>query len=326
MTSSSQTHFDFSAIGDDEHIAALEKTGQYRVLKRVPTQMSCAPMPPSSSSTIKVAIVDTETTGLDHQQEAIIELALLVLHIDLQTGLPCGSIERLGGLEDPKRPISAAITALTGIDNEKVNGKRIDDEKITQGMSGVDLVVAHHARFDRPFIEKRWPFFQSLAWACSIQDIPWASWGFTSSKLEFLAFQLGWFYDAHRAEIDCWALLHILSHSFSHDEAHKAPQTAWHYLIKSNQESVFQIYATGAPFEAKDHLKQAGYRWNAQERVWHRLVTLAQMPQEAQWLEQFVYSGKDALITVETLNASERYSQRQGVLTQQPLSYWRSFS
>jgi DNA polymerase-3 subunit epsilon len=38
-------------------------------------------------------------------------------------------------------------------------------------MKDVQVVIAHNAKFDRPFVEGRWPLFQHLNWACSINDI-----------------------------------------------------------------------------------------------------------------------------------------------------------
>ena len=43
--------------------------------------------------TKRVLVLDTETTGLDWRSESIIELAMLAVDIDLQTGHPVGDVE-----------------------------------------------------------------------------------------------------------------------------------------------------------------------------------------------------------------------------------------
>jgi DNA polymerase-3 subunit epsilon len=69
--------------------------------------------------------VDVETTGLDWRRDEIIELAMIPFRYGLD-----GRIYEIGeafqGLRQPAQPISAEITALTGIDDAMVAGKTID--------------------------------------------------------------------------------------------------------------------------------------------------------------------------------------------------------
>ena len=55
--------------------------------------------------------------------------------------------------------------------------------------------IAHHAAFDRPFLEKRLPVFAQKYWACSRSDIDGKAEGIRSSALEFVAYSLGFFHD-----------------------------------------------------------------------------------------------------------------------------------
>jgi DNA polymerase-3 subunit epsilon len=55
----------------------------------------------------------------------------------------------------------------------------------------VVLVLAHHAAFDRGFLERRLPVFATKHWACSLSDIDWRAEGIRSSALEFIAYSLG---------------------------------------------------------------------------------------------------------------------------------------
>jgi DNA polymerase-3 subunit epsilon len=285
---------------------ALEQHPDYRVLRRLkpvlrfsqPTQGACA----------TVLLLDTETTGLDAHREQIIELALLRVQVDISTGLPVGDVQVYDGFEDPGRPIPPAITQLTGITDAQVRGQKLNEAEVARLLTGADVVIAHNAGFDRPFVEARFPAFAEVAWACSWADLDWKNAGQSSAKLEHLTASLGWFYDAHRAETDCHALLTILT------QAHPL-QAGTHLsaLLAAAKQTHHKLYATGAPFESKDVLKARGYRWDVQQRVWQQtLRSDAELEAELVWLADAVYIGQPAKVRVETLDARHRHSARTG--------------
>jgi DNA polymerase III subunit epsilon len=196
--------------GDPEALArTLAAHPDYRVLRRLVPALHFDRVPQGPVRTLLV--LDTETTGLEAAKEKVIELALLRVAVDTATGLPVGPVQVYDGLEDPGRAIPPAITDITGITDAMVRGQRLDEALIAQMVQGVDLVVAHNAGFDRPFVEARLPEFARLPWACSFADLDWKALGQSSAKLENLALACGWFYDAHRAETDCHALLAVLA-------------------------------------------------------------------------------------------------------------------
>ncbi|MEO8120185.1 MAG: 3'-5' exonuclease, partial [Rhodoferax sp.] len=188
--------------------ATLARHPDYRILRRlVPIRHFDRA---AQGPVIRVLVLDTETTGLDHAHDKIIELAMLQVDVDTVTGLPVGEVDVYDGLEDPGMPISKEIQAITGISNEMVHGQQLDLARIATMLTGADLVIAHNAGFDRPFCEARIPAFARLPWGCSFADIDWRKEGHGSAKLEYLAMEKGWFYNAHRAEVDCHALLAVL--------------------------------------------------------------------------------------------------------------------
>ena len=123
---------------------------------------------PDGAPVRRALYVDCETTGFDWAHDEVIELALLpftytadgriarVLHGDAQTHL-----------RDPGRAIPEAITALTGLTDDDVRGKHIDVEAASALIRRSDLVIAHNARFDRPFFERVLPVTRDKPWACS---------------------------------------------------------------------------------------------------------------------------------------------------------------
>jgi len=293
---------------------SLEAHPDFRVLRRLQPRLLWPAL--NSQDVVRMVVLDTETTGLDHAKDKIIELALLRVDVDRATGLPVGPVQVFDELEDPGMPIPKEAMAITGITDADVAGKRLDEARIAALMQGVDVVIAHNAGFDRPFCEARLPLFRNHAWACSFADLDWKAQGRSSSKLEALAQGLGLFYDAHRAEMDCHALLAVLSAPLP-----MAPETtAMARLLAGSQTPFFRLQATGAPFEAKDLLKARAYRWNAELRVWHtRLGDEAALEAECAWLKKTVYGQRSASVMVEKVDALTKYAARSGAVAPRQL-------
>lgn len=282
----------------------------YKVKKRLVPILNFGPA--SGGPTKRVLILDTETTGLDWRSENIIELAMLAVDVDLATGLPVGELEVYEDFEDPGRPIPPEITKLTGITSQDVKGQKLNEEKIKDMVARADLIVAHNAGFDRPFVENRLDVFEHKAWACSFQGINWKAQGLGSAKLEFLCSELGWFYDAHRAQVDCHALLRVLSSPLKSD-SQEVSSTGLQQLFKASENARTIVKAFGSPFETKDLLKARGYRWDAEAKVWSTAVKSAEaLDAEAEWLKTKIYAGRSARIGLETQDARVQFSSRSG--------------
>jgi DNA polymerase-3 subunit epsilon len=297
-------------IVDPEAMAqALESHPDFRVLRRLVPHSDYGPV--SGHLTRRVLVLDTETTGLNSQSESIIELAMLSVLVDVATGLPVGPVSIYESFEDPGKPIPVQITEITGIDDRMVKGLRIDDAAVAALVAQADLIVAHNAGFDRPFVEARLPVFAGKAWACSFLGIDWKKEGSGSAKLEFLASERGWFYDAHRAQVDCHALLQVLASPLADG------QTGLSRLLTGADQVRYKLRAVGAPFEAKDKLKSRGYRWDGDGRVWWcSLGSDALLDAECAWLRAEVYGARSARVQLEAMDSRVQYSNRSGLLSE----------
>lgn len=300
---------------------ALQAHPDFQVLRRLKPCLNwpgASNAPTSLSSLTRVAVLDTETTGLDPTKDQIIELAIVLVDVDNATGLPVGPVQVYDGLEDPGRPIPKEVVAITGIHDADVQGQHLNEARVAELMQGVDLVIAHNAGFDRPFVENRLPYFSQFAWACSFADLDWKAQGRGSAKLESLAQALGLFYDAHRAEMDCHALLAVLAAPLSAPAGIEGTGLA--QLLQVARLPSYKLSATNAPFESKDKLKARGYRWNADQRVWQtRLSDPAALQEECTWLKENAYNQRSAVVQLEKLDALARYSVRGGAVTHQQL-------
>ena len=293
---------DFEALAQQ-----LEQHPDYKVLRRLTPQHLITPEL-AGQKMCKGVVLDTETTGFDVENDRVIELGMLLFEFDPVSGAIHQVLEVFDELEDPGFEIPPASIAVHHITDDMVRGKRIDDARVASFLKNVDVVIAHNASFDRPFVEARWPVFETLNWGCSIKDIDWREEGFGSAKLEYLLSTQGYFYEAHRAETDCWALIALLNQVLPQSQ-----QTALLALLEKLNQAQQKVYAINSPFETKDMLKARGYRWSPDLRCWSRVLASApDMQQELSWLKKNVYGDRNARVEVESLGGKVRYSNREG--------------
>ena len=275
------------AVSDHPPRVAKSLPSDRRILQRLvidegPTDVL------ATSSTGVIAVVDVETTGFDSDRDSIIELAVRRVRHDAE-----GRITQIGHpfswLQDPQRNLSNEIVSLTGLTNEQLAGQSIDRSAACQILDGAAVIVAHHAKFDRPFVEKLLPDIAAKPWACSCVEIDWPTRGFANGrKLGCLCCQAGWFFDAHRGSADVDAVIAMLGH------ADGSGRTALAELLETAGTPGWRVQAFKAPFERKDILKAHGYRWNANLGCWWREIAGDQRAEEETWLAEQVYDTSAA--------------------------------
>ena len=301
--------FDFTQAPNPEQIRLVSDwlaQANYKVIRPLEIRSAYSD-DPAPEKLITVAVLDTETTGISHARDKVIELGIVVVEICPLTGQAYRITKVFNELEDPGMPIPEESTKVHHITDEMVAGKRIDDAEVESLLASVSLIVAHNAGFDRVFVEQRFPIFASKPWACSFQQIPWSAEGFGSAKLEFLAYQSGFHYTGHRASTDCYALLEVLQQTLP-----VSNKKAMQVLLENARQPDIRVSALGSPFESKDLLRERGYRWNAEQRVWARNVPNTRLDEEAAWLKIFVYQGKSFRLEHEKITAKNRFSNRPG--------------
>jgi DNA polymerase-3 subunit epsilon len=293
---------------------ALDASPDHRVLRRLRPHDDDFPirgdLGAGQEPDIRLAaVVDVETTGTDPTKDKIIELGVAVFCYD-EYGQVAKISQAGSWLEDPGQPIDPKITELTGITDADVAGQRIPDDVIAVLVDGCGLIIAHHAGFDRPFCETRFPWASEKHWACSMSEIDWRAAGAPSSSLQAIAWHMGFFFDGHRAEIDCRALVEILSKP-SHLPFSEVEETVLAALLASARKPTYRLWAVGSPFETKDALKARGYRWHdgatGPAKCWWRDVAEGDVDAEQAWLRTDILSGRDP--RVERLTAVNRYSR-----------------
>jgi DNA polymerase-3 subunit epsilon len=227
-------------------------------------------------------ILDTETTGLDFENDEIIEIALRKWIYHKKEHYLIKPVEEYSALNEPvKNEISEAITEITGITKEDVKGKKIDWSIVSTIISESDFVLAHNAGFDRPMIESVPELSEisaSKIWACSLAQVDWASKGFLSSKQELLSIFHGFHYAGHRALTDIDALANILLQGDYLKE-----------ILNNAKTKQVRVDCVKAPFESKDILKASGFSWDGANKFWTRLVSEPELEEMKAFLTDEVY-------------------------------------
>ncbi len=284
---------------------ALEATGDYRVLRKI--QHRTVITPQDGTPTKNALFVDVETTGLDPERHEIIELAMVPFTYG-KDGRIFTVGEPFHQLNEPKEPISAEITGITGITPDMVAGHTLNSHEVEAFLETADLIVAHNAGFDRRFLENFSPAFEMKPWACSIQQVDWRSEGFEGTRLGYLVAGAGYFYDRHRAQNDCYAAIELLAKPLP-----QSGEPALKQLLENARKATWRIWANYAPFELKDVLRERGYKWssggNGTLRAWFIDVPEESRDAELSFLQDEIYR-REVDIPMRRIDAYTRFSSR----------------
>ncbi|WP_298884981.1 3'-5' exonuclease [uncultured Bradyrhizobium sp.] len=283
---------------------ALSRSADYRVLRRL---VARPPYIPAAGQKVRTGVLlDTETTGLDHAKDEIIELGMVKFDYT-GDGRIVGVRDTFSAFNEPSGPIPAEVTALTGISDEMVAGHRFDDTAIAAFAEDAVIVIAHNSGFDRKFAERYWPLFEHKAWGCSMSEIDWRKHGFAGAQLGYLLNGAGYFHQAHRAVDDCHALLEVLAFELPTGAPALAP------LLETARKPTLRVWAEQTAFELKDSLKRRGYRWNdgsdGRPKSWFIDIDDTAIEDEIAFLRTQIYM-QDIEPSVQRLTAFTRFSAR----------------
>lgn len=280
----------------------------YEVLTRVPTEL---PYRVATDSRQFIAtIIDLETMGLDAITHEIIELGMLSFSFSTADGI-LTIVDSYNELNDPGKSIPPEVIKVTGITDDDVKGKSIDWVHVDETLEKTHLIICHNSGFDRNFLELQTPEYisrriKTLPFACTVKDIAWKERGIESSKLDYINWKLGFFYDGHRALNDCWATLNLLIQC----------EGVFDELKANVRKKETLICAVNTVFEKKDLLKERNYRWSDGSehlpKSWWKCLQNELLADEKKWLDETIYGrvGASESIPQIEINARKRYSFR----------------
>ena len=135
--------------------------------------------PPFDEPTCRVVFIDQETTGLNLDEDEVIEIALVSCTYGSRSLMLYSIDDLYEGRRCPKKDIPLKITKLTGIGIDDVRGRDLDYARIFNIVNNSNLIVAHNAAFDRPMFEKLFSDYglklshQKFYWGCSLIGVDW---------------------------------------------------------------------------------------------------------------------------------------------------------
>lgn len=295
-------------IAAEQLAATLSQHADYRVLRRLNVTPTIGT--PDPAYPLRACIVDTEATGLDTANDMPIDLGLVLFSHDAQ-GRVGPILAAYSGQQDPGRPLTPEITALTGYRDEDLAGKRFDVARVEQILLQSDLVIAHSAGYDRKMYERVTPVATRKPWGCSANDVDWRANGYGSMKLDYLVYSMGLFFEGHTALVDAMATLAVLAQPFKSGAPFHNPLSS---ILHAANHPKIRLAAVNAPFATKDLLKARSYRWSDGtqfHKAWWKDFSASDIDAEMEWLTAHVY-GADARsrVRVESLSPLDRFSVR----------------
>ncbi len=285
--------------GNATNNAAPPSCDRQRVLLKVRKRVDWPLEYDSNQALRKIAVIDTETTGLDWAKHRVIEICAASVLVNAEDRII--AIEGMGtGLEYPGHPLSREISELTGLTDAMLENKVIDRDKLTPFLSECEAVLAFNSGFDRSFAEALLPDLPAMSWGCVMADVPWRKLGFENGPQNYLLMQAGRFAaEAHRAKQDVLSLIELLDHVCTDGTSIMAK------VLSAIDAPAWRFEATWASYHQRDLLRDRRYRWRPDGRsgVWHKHIRGDEYQAEWDW-HLSVIGHEPAVIP---LPATERY-------------------
>jgi len=215
--------------------------------------------------------LDVETTGLDVENDSIIELGVVLWCTGENKPLAIyNSLIKKDGVE-----VSEEITRITGITNEHISKYGSIDKIVYQQLCEVALlhrpkyIVAHNGNdFDRPILFNE--LDRSGINTMSLKEIPWIDTRNDlpfeiepqSNKLMHLALDAGFINPfPHRAFADVLTMLKVMS------------QFGFEEILEYRDTPSVEIRAM-VNFDNKEKAKSQQFRWDANRKIWHKNIKI----------------------------------------------------
>jgi DNA polymerase-3 subunit epsilon len=291
----------------------LEASQKYRILRRLDImQHPGLTGKPITGKTRRVGLcIDTETTGFNFSDDVIIELGIVAFEYDAMTGEISRIVDTYSGFEDPFRPLDPEVTAVTGITDDMLAGQSLDDAAVGKIVSQASLCFCHNCKFDRSFLERRFPEFEKLPFACTMSQIDWKRELVTSRSLEYLLYKCGaCFIDAHRALNDAEGLLGLLLENLPVSKL-----SVFKTVLENARKPSFKIMAYNSAYSAKDLLRDRKYHWepggDGKRKTWWTVVSEKDLNNEITFLNNSAYTNGTDDVEIIKIDAFNRFSNRE---------------
>jgi len=230
---------------------------------------------------VPAVVLDVETTGLQHETDEVIQIALRPFFVNPETGEVSGLRPAVQFMQQPSAPLPQIIKDITGFTDNDLEGHKIPWEKIAAILSRCRFVVAHNAGFDRKWVDhalrqRGLQVTGETTWCCSMTQIDWTPVCRPSRALEVLSAWHGFYYDSHNALADVDATLHLLRRN-----------DYMKTMLTTAVTPDYRVFAVGSLRDENHLLKDRRYRWNPDLTCWWKSVSdKTRADEESQWLTE----------------------------------------
>ena len=171
----------------------------------------------------KILILDTETTGLDENEDEVIEIGCILFHVASKSVLSQLSF-LLPVCTNEAEHINGISPEITKIDQPWEYGLNL----FLKLVDCSDLIVAHNVDFDRKWFGKGKLPEISKKWVCSLEDIDWSFKKSLKIRPSVTALALSF-------SIPVWSLHRALSDCFYISEVFKKCDNLEELLLKATE-------------------------------------------------------------------------------------------
>lgn len=216
---------------------------------------------------MRLAILDTETTGKDPKTGHLLEVAIGMLDtvtgrlIDAESRLVCVEPIVVGSETNPAVEINGIPDELLGFGWEP---GQVAAWLFARAQKA-DVIVAHNAEFDRAWVPDL-----KKPWVCSCDDIEWPRPSGSRSLVALaLSHGIGVVY-AHRALSDVLTLAHLF------ERAHEMGSDLDAMVRRAMRpKGMFQALVS---YDDREAAKNAGFRWEPEAKRWVKRMFLEDVP------------------------------------------------
>ena len=206
---------------------------------------------------MKYLVVDLETTGLNPDEDVIMEMAWRLFdNYSKKTLAACSFLLDISG-----KIIKEDIENLTGISYDMICSFSVNEllafDLFSDAIRNCDFVAAHNVEFEKSFLSKKIDtnLFSSIKWLDTMNDLPFDI-SISSRKLGHICSDHGILIEgAHRALPDVDATTKLIS-MFSDEDIH------------DHLTSEIKTIIANVSFEEKDLAKNAGFLWHPATKSW----------------------------------------------------------
>lgn len=205
-----------------------------------------------------VLIIDTETTGVDPDKHAVIEVGCVLWSLEHRAMVETYSA-LLPGDSNEAEDANGIPPALLAAGDPHVL------ENVAELAQFAQAYVAHNADFDRGFLQPH--RCRLMPWICTMEDFDWPVRRPKRALTEIALAHGVAVVAAHRAINDCLILARLFERL--DDSAERLERALEHALLPRGR------VVAKVPYEQRDLAKAEHFQWDPERKQWWRRMAIA---------------------------------------------------